>query len=184
LALIERNIASAEQELTESEARRRLMITAPESGAATAVVAQVGQVADPSRPLASIMPSGAKLQAHLYVPSKAVGFVKPGDAVLLRYQAFPYQKFGNHRGIVATVFRTALFGNELTGTGMPPSGGAGAANEPMYRVTVDLASQSVHAYGIQQPLQSGMLLEADLLQDKRRLYEWVLEPLYSLSGKF
>lgn len=183
LALIERNIASAEQELTESEARRRLVITAPESGTATAVVAEVGQVVDTDRPLASIVPTGAKLQAHLYVPSKAVGFVKPGDAVLLRYQAYPYQKFGHHRGIVATVSRTALVSHELTGAGMPLGGGAGAANEPLYRVTVDLTSQSVDAYGRPQPLQSGMLLDADLLQDTRRLYEWVLEPLYSLSGK-
>jgi membrane fusion protein len=28
-----------------------------------------------------------------------------------------------------------------------------------------------------------MLLDADILQEKRRLYEWVLEPLYTLSGK-
>jgi membrane fusion protein len=183
LAPIERDIMGAEEELTESEARRRLVVTAPASGTATAVMAEVGQVADPTRPLVSIVPTGAKLRAHLYVPSKAVGFVKPGDAVLLRYQAYPYQKFGHYRGIVATVSRTALFSNELTDTGMPWGAGTSAANEPMYRVTVDLASQSVYAYGRPQQLQSGMLLEADLLQDKRRLYEWVLEPLHSLSGK-
>ena len=183
VAGLERDIASAEQELTESEARRRLVITAPESGTATAVVAEVGQVVDTERPLASIVPTGAKQEAHLYVPSRAVGFVKRGDPVLLRYQAYPYQKFGHHRGIVATVSRTALVSHELIGTSMPPSGGAGIANEPLYRVTVDLESQSVDAYGQTQPLQSGMLLEADLLQDTRRLYEWILEPLYSLSGK-
>ncbi|MEI0692988.1 HlyD family secretion protein, partial [Pseudomonas aeruginosa] len=43
--------------------------------------------------------------------------------------------------------------------------------------------QAVTAYGQPRPLQSGMLLNADILQDTRRLYEWVLEPLYSLTGK-
>ena len=39
------------------------------------------------------------------------------------------------------------------------------------------------AYGNAQPLQAGMVVEADVLQEKRKLYEWVLEPLYSLTGK-
>ena len=184
VALIERNITAAEQELTESEAKRRLVVTAPESGTATAVVAEVGQVVDVNRPLVSIVPAGAKLQAHLFAPSKAAGFIKPGDAVLLRYQSYPYQKFGHHRGVVSTVSRTALSSNELTGAGDLPSGGASGGNEPLYRVTVALTSQSVDAYGKPQDLQSGMLLEADVLHDTRRLWEWVLEPLYSVSGKF
>ncbi len=176
-AQIERSITSAEQELTESEAKRRVVITAPETGIATTAVAEVGQTVDVNRALVAIVPSGARMQAHLYVPSKAVGFVKPGDAVLLRYQAFPYQKFGQHNGKVIAVSKTALSGLDLTG-------GASAMTEPMYLVTVDLASQTVGAYGKPQALQAGMLLEADVLQDTRKLYEWVLEPLYSLSGKF
>jgi membrane fusion protein len=44
-------------------------------------------------------------------------------------------------------------------------------------VTVALDSQTVAVYGYSQPLQAE-LLEADIVQDKRRLYEWVLEPIY------
>ena len=58
-----------------------------------------------------------------------------------------------------------------------------APTEPLYRITVDLASQTVSAYGRPQPLQAGLLLEADVLQDTRRVYEWVLERLYRLTGK-
>ena len=183
LAQIERSITAAGQELTESEAKRRLVITASEVGTATAVMAEVGQAVDINRPLVSIVPTGAKLQAHLYVLSKAVGFIKPGDSVLLRYQAYPYQKFGQYRGTVATVSKTALPVSELSGVGNLASAGTGSASEPIYRVIVDLASQGVTAYGKQQALQAGILLDADVLQDTRRLYEWALEPLYSLSGK-
>lgn len=183
LAQIERSIVSTGQELTESEAKRRLVITAPEAGVATAVAAEVGQAADGSKPLVSIVPAGATLQAHLYAPSKAVGFIKAGDAVLLRYQAYPYQKFGHAKGSVASVSQTALPSSELMGTANPSNNGAGAGNEPLYRITVNLAAQAINAYGKPQALQAGMLLEADVLQDTRRLYEWVLEPLYSLTGK-
>lgn len=182
LAQIERGISSVGQELAESEAKRRLVVTAPEAGTATAVVAEVGQVADGTRPLVSIVPAGARLQAHLYAPSRAVGFIKPGAQVLMRYQAYPYQKFGHAKGIVATVAKTALPSNEIWALGNL-AGGNGQSSEPLYRITVALVEQSVVAYGEPQPLQAGMLLEADILQDKRRLYEWVLEPLYSLTGK-
>lgn len=182
LAQLERGITSLGQELTESEAKRGLEITAPEAGMATAVVAEVGQMVDGSKPLVSIVPTGAALQAQLYAPSRAMGFIKPGDKVLLRYQAYPYQKFGQSRGTVAYVSKIALSGNELAS--MINSGGnTGAGGEPLYRITVNLAAQTVTAYGQPQVLQAGMSLDADILQERRRLYEWVLEPLYSLTGK-
>jgi membrane fusion protein len=181
LAQILRDIASLGQELTESEAKRRLEITAPESGIATAVTAEVGQMVDGSKPLVSIVPAGATLQAHLYAPSRAIGFVKPGDKVLLRYQAYPYQKFGQAQGTVASVAKVALAPGELAN--MNNLSGAGSGSEALYRITVKLAAQTAMAYGRPQALQAGMLLDADIMQEKRRLYEWVLEPLYSLSGK-
>lgn len=182
LAQLQRGISAVDQELAESEAKRQIYITAPESGVVTAVVAEVGQAVDGSRPLVSIVPVGARLQAHLYAPSRAVGFIRLGDPVLLRYQAFPYQKFGHAKGKVIAVAKTSLPANEISSLG-GSGGGQGQQSEPVYRITVELESQSVLAYGKPQPLQAGMLLEADVLQDTRRLYEWVLEPLYSLTGK-
>ncbi|HEY8609002.1 MAG TPA: HlyD family efflux transporter periplasmic adaptor subunit [Noviherbaspirillum sp.] len=176
-AQVERAIVGIEQELTENEARRHLAIRAPESGIATAAIAEPGQSVDPARPLVSIVPEGAVLQAHLYAQSRAVGFVRPGDAVLLRYVAYPYQKFGHAQGTVADVARTALPGDELAGDAAIERG------EPVYRITVRLAAQAVVAYGRPQALQSGMRVEADVLQETRRLYEWVLEPLYSMGRK-
>ncbi len=180
LAQIDRTLTSTGQELTESEAKRRIVVTAPEAGIATAVIADAGQAVDGNRPLVSIVPAGATLRAELYAPSRAIGFVRPGDQVLIRYQAYPYQKFGHQKGVVESVARTALPNNELNVLGTP----AGGSNtEPMYRITVNLASQQVTAYGRPQTLQAGMLLDADVQQEKLHLYEWVLEPLYSLTGK-
>ncbi|MBP6422450.1 MAG: HlyD family efflux transporter periplasmic adaptor subunit [Propionivibrio sp.] len=180
---LERGISTIDQELAESEAKRQIYITAPESGIATAVVAEVGHAVDGSRALVSIVPTDARLQAHLYAPSRAVGFVRLGDAVLLRYQAYPYQKFGHARGKVISVAKTALPGSEISTLGDSAGGSQSQQSEPVYRINVELESQAVMAYGKHQPLQAGMLLEADVLQDTRRLYEWVLEPLYSLTGK-
>jgi len=183
LAQIDRMLASTSQELTESEAKRRLLVTAPQAGVATAVTAEVGQGIDIAKPLVSMVPAGAVLQAQLYAPSKAVGFIKPGDTVLVRYQAYPYQKFGHAKGVVASVSKTALPVNELGNMGNIFASGASGNSEALYRITVNLEKQMVNAYGKQHPLQAAMLLDADVLQETRRLYEWVLEPLYSLTGK-
>jgi membrane fusion protein len=179
LAQIERLITSTDQEWTESEGKRRTAVIAPQSGIATAVTAEVGQAVDGSRPLLSIVPDGAVLQAHLFAPSRAIGFIRPGDRVLLRYQAYPYQKFGHAEGIVASVSRTALSAGEVAFTPVPTNNNA----EPLYRITVILARQTITAYGKPLPLQPGMLVDADILHERRKLYEWVLEPLFSLTGK-
>ncbi|QLL16609.1 HlyD family secretion protein [Pseudomonas chlororaphis] len=182
LAETQRQLSALEQDLAESEAKRTLLIIAPESGIATAVLAEVGQTVDSSRPLLSIVPADTPLQAELYAPSKSIGFIKQGDSVLIRYQAYPYQKFGQYHGQVQSISRTSVPFAELSSMtgGIPRLGQDG---EQLYRLQVSLDAQAVTAYGQPRPLQSGMLLDADILQDTRRLYEWVLEPLYSLTGK-
>lgn len=183
LASIERSLSGIQQELIESEAKRALVITAPQDGVATAILVEPGQTVDSSRVLMSIVPANSHLQAELYAPSKSIGFIHAGDAVKVRYQAYPYQKFGQHGGSVISISKATLSANELaTMTGSVP--GLGLEGEQIYRIRVDVESQSVMAYGKARPLQTGMLVEADILQETRHLYEWVLEPLYSLTGKF
>lgn len=181
IAQLERSVSSVNQQLTESEAKRRLVVRAPASGTATAVVANVGTAVEGSRPLVSIVPRGARLEAHLFAPSRAVGFVRPGVPVRLRYQAYPYQKFGQATGRVVSVSRTALPASEIFTMGN--LSGNNQSSEPYYRISVVLDQQTILAYGVKQPLQTGMLLDADIMLERRRLYEWVLEPLISLTGK-
>ena len=184
LAKIDRDVATLEQEIAEAEARRRIVIPAPEAGTATSIQAKRGGTAQPSVPLLSIIPKGSTLQAELYIPSRARGFIRPGQRVLLRYHAFPYQKFGHHEGTIARIARSAIMPDELTrqlpsSAETTASGGPG----PVYPVTVDLGSQTATAYGKPVPLQPGMQLEADVHIETRPLFEWVLEPLFTLTGR-
>jgi membrane fusion protein len=180
---IERNVAALEQDLAEAESRREIVITAPQDGTITGLQAEIGGNASTAVPLFAIVPSRSRLQAQLFSPSRGIGFLRTGQRVLLRYQAFPYQKFGFYDGVVASISRSALSPAELNQslTGLTALFGA---NEPVYRITVDLDRQSVVAYGQAVPLQPGMQLEADVLIESRRLIEWVLEPLYTLSGSW
>ncbi|MFU4290499.1 HlyD family secretion protein, partial [Pseudomonas aeruginosa] len=101
---------------------------------------------DSSRPLLSIVPADTPLQAELYAPSKSIGFIRPGDAVLIRYQAYPYQKFGQYHGKVQSISRASVSYAELSSMvgGVP---GLGQDGEQLYRLRVTLDDQAVTAYG-------------------------------------
>lgn len=177
---LKRAASELDQAQINLQTQRNIVITAPISGTATTVLAEVGQTAN-TLTLMSIVPEAAQLQAHLFAPSGAVGFVEAGQTVRLRYAGYPYQKFGQYQGEVVAVSRSPLSSQEL------PSALANVVQqmggEGLYRITVKLANQSVNTYGKLQPLSAGMQLEADVLQDTRRVIEWMFEPVLSLKGK-
>jgi membrane fusion protein len=172
----QRDLALLEQEQLETQARSALAVSAPVSGVVATQLVKPGQAVQAGQPLMSLLPRDGKLEAELLVPSRAIGFIEPGDRVLLRYQAFPYQKFGHHQGRVARISRSALSPTEASPLV------SSRAGEPFYRVTVSLPHQSATAYGKAEPLKPGMLLDADVLGEHRTLIEWVLEPIYSIQG--
>jgi membrane fusion protein len=183
-AALKRNALAIQQDLAESEARREIQVIAPTSGTVTAIVVEVGKPVSADSTLTSILPAGSELEAEIYAPSRSVGFIKPGMTVRLRYQAYPYQKFGQYEAVVHEVAGTSMSAQELTLPGAAMA--AMAANqtpEPLYRIRLTLKQQSVLAYGKSVSLKPGMLLDASIILEHRRLYEWVLEPLFSISGR-
>ena len=174
----ERKLADIRQSKAQNEMRRAVVLRAPCDGVISSVLMKRGQMVVAGQPLLSLLPSGSSLQAQLLVPSRSIGFIEPGSPVVLRYQAFPYQKFGQHYGRVVDISRSALTPTEvsaLVGTT------AQQIQEPLYRVQVVLDSQEVLAYGKTEGLRPGMRLDADVLVERRRLIEWVFEPLYGLG---
>jgi membrane fusion protein len=178
VAELQRQMAELSQDAAQSEARRELVVRAPQDGVVSAVIAEIGQPVGPDSALASLLPADALLQAQLFAPSSAVGFVRENQVVQLRIAAYPYQKFGHQSGRVVRVSRTPFPAAEMAGLSLAPRAG-----EPMYRITVALDRDHVVAYGQAQPLTAGMQLDADVLLDRRRLIEWLFEPVLGLVGR-
>lgn len=172
---IDSQISEIAKQRTQVEGQRQLIFTAPVSGRITSIVVNAGQRVDTSIPLFSIIPEGSKLQANLYVPTRSIGFLKIGQSVNVSYEAFPYQKFGTHAGTVGQIPESVI---------MPGESASGISfQEPVYKVVAELKSQKIIAYGKKIPLRPGMILSADITLDERSLFEWLLEPIYSLKGK-
>lgn len=174
---ITRDLAAVAREVAEQSSSRQLVVRAPQDGTVSAVLAEVGQSVSPASALASLVPAGAHLQAHLFAPSSAIGFVRPEQAVRLRYEAFPYQRFGQHGARVVAVSRAPLAASELAALSLPAAAAA-PAGEGLFRITVALDED-----GAQLPLVPGMRLQADVLLERRRLIEWLFEPLLGLRRR-
>lgn len=172
---IEDVISELNQRMAEVQGRKVYEIRAPVAGKVTALQARAGQWQS-NIPLLAIFPNDAKMQVELFVPTRAIGFIEDGQTVRIRFDAFPYQRFGIFEGKVITVSKHVLLPSELP---VPLE-----LKEPVYRVTVELDAQFVTAYGKELPLQAGMALEADIILDRQTLFDWILDPLFSLKGRF
>jgi membrane fusion protein len=169
--VLRNDLSSIEQRVAEVNGRQAYVIKAPTSGRVSTLQATVGQIADPKHMQLEIIPVDAQLQAELFFPTRAFGFVRPGQQVRLLYDAFPYQKFGAYRGSVTELSHAILSGNETKG---PIT-----LKEPAYRVTVALERPDIDAYGRKMPLQPDMLLKADVILEQRSLLRWLLDPVLS-----
>jgi membrane fusion protein len=176
VATLRAAIAELDSRVAEAEAQRAYLVVAPAAGRVSALQASAGNPADPTQPLLSIVPQGEALQAILFVPERAIGFVAPGQPVRLSLDAFPFQRFGAQNGTVSSVARTLLRPEQLSAAVQPP-------REPSYRVTVALQGQHLTAYGRDIPLQADMQLSANIIFDRRSFIEWLLDPVISARGR-
>lgn len=164
-------IAASSAVLTEKKASNQagtnIVLTANETGQVAALQARPGAATTAGQTLAIVLPRGVQLQAELWLPSRAAGFVRPGNRVRLMYDAFPYQRFGVGHGLIAEVARAPTAPGELP---IPMR-----AEESLYRVLVNLDQQGVQGYGQIWHLAPGMRLTADIVLEQQSLIEWLFD---------
>jgi len=179
---INQRISEVQQNTAEQSARREqavkreMVITAPIDGTVTNIGPAKGETVAVDTQLATVLPKDSPLHAELLVPTRAIGFVHPGQSVTLRYEAFPYERFGQFHGSVESVGRTVWTQGDSVG---PLS-----VHEPVYRIIVAVDRQSVESGGQAFPLRAGMVASADLLMEKRTLLEWLFQPILQLRQRF
>lgn len=187
---LKNRILDIDEKLTNSEARRSIEVRAPEAGSITAIIGHPGQAVGSGTPMMKLVPKHAAMRAELLAPSNAIGFIHEGDRVLLRYSAFPYQKFGEYGGTAVAVSDAALTPEEVQSLLMGPQpinhgGTLGVApsreSGPFYRVIVKPDSQFVSVYGEKRKLPVNMQVQGYAMLDRRPLYQWILEPLYDMG---
>jgi len=171
LQALQGDLAEVRQRLARVAAEQVTVQRAPLAALVSAVHLQTGMQASPEQSVLALLPADSRLHAELLVPSAAIGFLGQNQEVKLRFDAFPYQKFGMQQARLDAVMQS------------PEPLRSGDSAPPHYRVLAHLDQQSVMAYGVAQPLMAGMQFTADVLVDERSLLEWLLEPLFSIRGR-
>jgi len=175
LSALEQQIVQQDSRLAELAHQQKSVLTAPVAGTVSTLQLKAGQQVQAGQLALSLLPENPQLEAVLYLPTAAVGFVAAGQQARLRYHAYPYQRFGIFTGTVLEISETVLLPTDL-----PELNLAG----PSFRVRVALPAQSVLAYQKSLPLKAGMTLDADLVTEQRSLWQWLFDPVYSLRGQF
>jgi membrane fusion protein len=181
----DRAISQLDQQITERQAGREIEILAPSAGTLTAVRVHPGQTVAQGSPLVTLLSSDVPLEAHLLVDSSSIGFIRDNASVLLRYAAFPFQRFGFYEGRVQEITRAPVQAEPSSSDQAEVAAPRARAQRPsQYRVVVAPRLPYAVAYGAHRPLEVGMEVEADIALDGRRLYQWLLDPLYRARGSF
>ena len=168
LAELRARIAAVDQRKVAFERQIRQAVQAPISGTIASLNVRVGEAVEAGTVVATILPEGGALQAELFVPTRAAGFVEVGQDARLKLDAFPHQRFGLLEGTVSSVSAAVSMPAEL-----PISI---AETLPVYHSVVTLRRQTIEAHGRTFPLQVGMVVRADIIQEKRKLWQIVFEP--------
>jgi membrane fusion protein len=166
-----RALSTTSQETIDYRARQEFVIQANSDGVVAAILPKAGDTVLEKDLLMSISPKSSKFYVNLYVPSSAIGFLEKKNSVKLRYESYPYQKFGEYTASVRAISPVALDRTELRLSSL--------ASDNYYRVQVEPDSQTVHAYGRDFALHDGIKVEADIQVETRKVFEWILEPVYA-----
>ncbi|HEX5373200.1 MAG TPA: HlyD family efflux transporter periplasmic adaptor subunit [Aquabacterium sp.] len=173
---LDRDLLNLQQEQVQRRGARVLLLKAPIDGTISGVMVTPGQSVSAGSLITSVVPGDSTMEAVLYVPSTAMGFIQAGQNVRVSYDAFPYQRFGQYKGTVRSVSQTDV----------PVASSANGGSQDrraFFMVRVALDKPTVKAYGTEIAVRPGHTLTADVEIDRRRLIRWMMDPLFAFSGK-
>ncbi|CNK20365.1 putative microcin H47 secretion ATP-binding protein mchF [Yersinia frederiksenii] len=172
LEMLRRQTARLDQDLVSAEERRELHITSPINGTLTGITGLTGHTVQAAQELASVVPASGQAEVEIFATAEVIGELREGQSVRLRFDAYPYQWFGQYSGTVKSI-STASIEQKLD-----VNREQARQLQPRYfQVRVSPKNNEVILAGKTYPLRPGIGVETDIFIRKRPLYQWLLFPL-------
>lgn len=188
----ERQVNSLEQKLRESRAQLDLMtLRSPITGTvAASSLTTLGQVVGQGDEVMRIVPAGMHLEVIAYLPNQDIGFVREGQQVDIKVNAFPFTRYGVLRGVVKRVSKDAITEADAqktqwdptSGSPKAPSGGGQATQNLVFPIEVEIMQDYINIDGRNISLIPGMGISAEIKTDRRRIIEYLISPVYDLMN--
>jgi membrane fusion protein len=176
----EQALSELNQKITQTKNNGLYTIESPVDGIISSWQAMEGNSVRSGMPLAVIIPKNAVLEAKLIVSSRAIGFIKVGQKVRLKYDAFPYQRYGSFDGSITRMTQNSLSASELSQT-IGISNAKLNNTESSYLVNATLSNLFIAKNGKKIGLQAGMSFRAEIITEEQTLLRWLFDPLFTIT---
>ncbi|TNH06260.1 HlyD family efflux transporter periplasmic adaptor subunit [Testudinibacter sp. TR-2022] len=166
--------------LMEIKSITEIIINSPINGRVEAIHITSGQSIHENSPLLQISPSQKReYKLVFWIPSDGMPYISIGEKIKVRYDAFPYEKFGQFNGIIESISAIPASSQELSFYKNAPLNAD--PNNPLYKVIVNIEQQQIDYDKKTLLFTDGMRAEATVFLEKRPLYQWIFLPFYSLQ---
>jgi len=146
-----------------------LLIVAPVSGIVTDLTStQPGDKVQANTPLGGIAPSSSRSIVKVEIAENDRAFLREGLPVKLKFNAFPYQRYGVIRGTLEYV--------------SPATKLASQTKQPVYEARVSLERDYYKVAETKYPLRYGMTAAVEIVVRERRLIDLALDPFRQIGG--
>ena len=159
---LENNLVKARQVLAQTT------ITAPVDGTVLSLtVKTIGGVVNAGQQLAQIVPEKVPLYVDAVLDNQDVGFVKPGQRVVVKVATYPFQRYGYLEGTVENISPDAIQDDKK-----------GLIYKAKIKLNDDKSSKQN-----QLKLLPGMNISAEITTGQRRIIEFFLDPLMTKADE-
>lgn len=176
ISQLQREATAVRQQRIERQSQLEQTIAAPKSGKVTTLLAEVGSRVSPQAPVMTLLPLWSMMQAEVYIPASAIGFIHLGQRVELKFPSFPYQRYGTYGGRVKYISQSTVAPGDLSSTL--------GFNQPVYRMKIELKNQNIAVRDGVFPMMAGMAVEMDLIGEPIPFLEWLMKPIQDVSERF
>jgi HlyD family type I secretion membrane fusion protein len=130
--------------------------------------ASIGSVIDPSsssfEPLFTLTPLGGPLDAEVRVDARDIGFIRPGDQVRIKLDAYRFTAHGAAKGVIKTISEGSFTTSD-----------DGQVVAPYYKVRVTITDAHLRNVPANFQLIPGLTIEGEVLVGKRTIMSYILE---------
>ena len=148
------------------------LVAPEESVVLTLSKLSVGSVLKEGESFMTLVPLRSTMEAEIHIGSRDIGFVRPGDPVSLKVDAFNFYEHGAAQGTLSWISE----GSFSTDEGEHPT-------DPYYKARVTITSLNFSGVPASFRLIPGMTLRADIAVGHRSLFRYIMGGFVQGTGE-
>jgi len=160
---------TADEALFKAKRRKEMVSLTTPIDAVVLEIAQrsVGSVINAGEAVFRLVPLDAPIEVEAEIISREIAFVKLGDEVEIKMEAFDFRQHGTLKGVVKVISPDS-FTNTRTGS---------SDKEPYYRTRIEIVGNDLHNLPRNERLIPGMPLNAEIKVGNRSVISYFLKPV-------